>query len=131
MFYFPMAPSQEGERAERLTNTLLGAKDGGSHHQEHTSASTSLRRMIYYNRPKSDPTARQRYSGNGVFNIKGAGYHPLIYLFSFPFRCHMSPYESADRTRFRWSGFVQCVIKEGTIVALSKGVGMLTKKPSS
>ena len=33
MFYFPLAPSQEGERAERLTNTLLGAKHGGRHHQ--------------------------------------------------------------------------------------------------
>ena len=41
-----MPPSQEGERAERLTNTLLGAKDGGQHHQQRTSASTSLRRMI-------------------------------------------------------------------------------------
>ena len=26
--FFPMAPSQDGERAERLTNTLFGAKDG-------------------------------------------------------------------------------------------------------
>ena len=42
-----MAPSREGERAERLTNTLLGAKDGVTkHHQQRTSASTSLRRMI-------------------------------------------------------------------------------------
>ena len=30
---FPLAPSQEGERAERLTNTLLGAKHGGRHHR--------------------------------------------------------------------------------------------------
>ena len=29
-----MAPSQDGERAERLTNTLFGAKDGGRHRQE-------------------------------------------------------------------------------------------------
>ena len=33
VFYFPMAPSQEGERAERLTNTLFGAKHGGRHHR--------------------------------------------------------------------------------------------------
>ena len=25
--FFSMAPSQDGERAERLTNTLFGAKD--------------------------------------------------------------------------------------------------------
>ena len=29
-----MAPNEDGERAERLTNTLLGAKDGGRHRQE-------------------------------------------------------------------------------------------------
>ena len=50
VFYFPLwrlvRPSEDGERAERLTNTLFGAKDGGQHHQERTSASTSLRRMI-------------------------------------------------------------------------------------
>ena len=39
-------PRQDGERAERLINALFGAKDGGQHHQERTSASTSLRRMI-------------------------------------------------------------------------------------
>ena len=41
-----MAPSEDGERAERLTNTLFGAKDGGRHHQERASALTSLRRQI-------------------------------------------------------------------------------------
>ena len=41
-----MAPSQDGERAERLTYTLFGAKDGGRHHQERASALTSLRRQI-------------------------------------------------------------------------------------
>ena len=41
-----MAPSQDGERAERLTNALFGAKDGGRHHQERASALTSLRRQI-------------------------------------------------------------------------------------
>ena len=40
--FFPMAPSKEGERAERLINALFGAKDGGQHHQERSSASTSL-----------------------------------------------------------------------------------------
>ena len=43
---FPMAPSLDGERAERLTYTLFGAKDGGRHHQERASALTSLRRQI-------------------------------------------------------------------------------------
>ena len=46
VFYFPMAPSLDGERAERLTNTLFGAKDRGRHHQERASALTSLRRQI-------------------------------------------------------------------------------------
>ena len=41
-----MAPSEDGERAERLTSTLFGAKDGGRHHQERASALTSLRRQI-------------------------------------------------------------------------------------
>ena len=27
-------PSRDGERGERLTNTLFGAKDGGRHRQE-------------------------------------------------------------------------------------------------
>ena len=44
VFYFPMAPSQGGERAERLTNTLFGAKDGGRHRQERALVLTSLRR---------------------------------------------------------------------------------------
>ena len=39
-------PNQDGERGERLTNTLFGANDGGLHRQERISASTSLRRMI-------------------------------------------------------------------------------------
>jgi len=39
-----MAPSQDGERAERLTNTLFGAKDAGRHHQERALVLTSLRR---------------------------------------------------------------------------------------
>ena len=41
-----MAPSEDGERAIQLANTLLGAKDGGRHHQERASALTSLRRQI-------------------------------------------------------------------------------------
>ena len=41
-----MAPSADGERAERLTYTLFGAKDGGRHRQERASAMTSLRRQI-------------------------------------------------------------------------------------
>ena len=45
-----MAPSQGGESAERLTNTLLGAKHGGQHRQrvrigvdEFASYDTTLR----------------------------------------------------------------------------------------
>ena len=38
-----MAPSEDGERAERLTNTLFGAKDG-RHRQERAVVLTSLRR---------------------------------------------------------------------------------------
>ena len=41
-----MAPRQDGERAERLTNTLFGAKDGGQLRQERALALTSLRRTI-------------------------------------------------------------------------------------
>ena len=41
-----MAPSQDGERAERLTNTLFGAKDEGRHRQERALVLTSLRRQI-------------------------------------------------------------------------------------
>ena len=48
--FFPLwrlvRPSQDGERGERLTNTLLGAKDGGRRHQERASALTSLRRTM-------------------------------------------------------------------------------------
>ena len=44
--FFRMAPSADGERARQLANTLLGAKDGGRHHQECASALTSLRRQI-------------------------------------------------------------------------------------
>ena len=36
-------PNQDGERAERLINTLFGAKDGGLHRQERALALTSLR----------------------------------------------------------------------------------------
>ena len=39
-----MAPSEDGERAERLTNALFGAKDGGRHRQERAVVLTSLRR---------------------------------------------------------------------------------------
>ena len=46
MFFFRVAPSEDGERARQLANTLLGAKDGGRHHQERASALTSLRRQI-------------------------------------------------------------------------------------
>ena len=38
-----VGPSQDGERAERLINTLFGAKDGGQHRQERALALTSLR----------------------------------------------------------------------------------------
>ena len=44
VFFFPMAPSEDSERAERLTNTLFGAKDGGRHRQERAVILTSLRR---------------------------------------------------------------------------------------
>ena len=46
VFFFLMAPSEDGERARQLANTLLGAKDGGHHHRKRTSALTSLRRQI-------------------------------------------------------------------------------------
>ena len=39
-----MATREDGERAERLTNTLFGAKDGGRHRQERAVVLTSLRR---------------------------------------------------------------------------------------
>ena len=44
--FFRMAPSQDSERAERLTNTLFGAKDGGRHRQERALVLTSLRRTM-------------------------------------------------------------------------------------
>ena len=43
---FLMAPSEDGERARQLANTLLGAKDGGRHHQQRALVLTSLRRQI-------------------------------------------------------------------------------------
>ena len=42
----PIRPRQDGERAERLTNTLFGAKDGGRHRQERALVLTSLRRTM-------------------------------------------------------------------------------------
>ena len=39
-------PRQDGERAERLTNTLFGAKIGGRQRQERALVLTSLRRQI-------------------------------------------------------------------------------------
>jgi len=45
-FFFRMAPSLDGERARQLAITLLGAKDGGRHHQERALVLTSLRRQI-------------------------------------------------------------------------------------
>ena len=44
VFFFPMATREHDERAERLTNTLFGAKDGGRHRQERAVVLTSLRR---------------------------------------------------------------------------------------
>ena len=44
VFFFRMAPSVDGERARQLANTLLGAKDGGRHHQQRALVLTSLRR---------------------------------------------------------------------------------------
>ena len=41
-----MAPSVDGERARQLAITLLGAKDGGRHHQERALALTSLSRQM-------------------------------------------------------------------------------------
>jgi len=41
-----MAPSLDGERARQLAIMLLGAKDGGRHHQERALVLTSLRRQI-------------------------------------------------------------------------------------
>ena len=39
-------PNQDGERGERLTNTLFGAKDGERHRQERALVLTSLRRTM-------------------------------------------------------------------------------------
>ena len=58
-----MAPSQDGERAERLTNTLFGAKDGGRHRQERALVLTSLRRTM---RRCALPTESQRYRAYGL-----------------------------------------------------------------
>ena len=41
-----MAPNVDGKRAGQLANTLLGAKDGGRHHQQRALVLTSLRRQI-------------------------------------------------------------------------------------
>ena len=41
-----MAPNVDGKRARQLANTLLGAKDGGRHHQQRALVLTSLRRQI-------------------------------------------------------------------------------------
>ena len=47
--FFPMAPSEDGERARRLTNTLFSAKDGGRHHHERASSSVTTLRISYDN----------------------------------------------------------------------------------
>ena len=73
LFYFPMAPCQEGERAERLTNTLPGAKHGGRHRRQCTSASMSLRRMI---RRCSWP----RISYDDMVSGLKSRYHTLVYV---------------------------------------------------
>ena len=45
-----MAPSEDGERAERLTNTLFGAKDGGRHRQERAVVLkvNDIGKLVYY-----------------------------------------------------------------------------------
>ena len=50
MFFFPVAPSEDGERAERLTNTLFGAKDGGRHRQERAVVLkvNDIGKLVYY-----------------------------------------------------------------------------------
>ena len=45
-FFFPMAPSWDGERAGPLANMLFGAKHGGRHHQWCVSTLPSSRRQI-------------------------------------------------------------------------------------
>ena len=67
-------PTQDGERGERLTNTLSGAKDGGHHHQERALALTSLRRQIL------------RYLLEGIYICTNEGlilllYDMIFYLF--------------------------------------------------
>ena len=61
MFFFPMAHSEDGERAERLTNTLFGAKDRGRHRQERAVALTSLRR--------TETTLRLSYGFGGELTV--------------------------------------------------------------
>ena len=56
-----MAPSEDGERAERLTNTLFGAKDGGRHRQERAVVLTSLRR--------TETTLRLSYGFGGELTV--------------------------------------------------------------
>ena len=56
-----MAPSEDGERAERLTNTLFGAKDRGRHRQERAVALTSLRR--------TETTLRLSYGFGGELTV--------------------------------------------------------------
>ena len=50
VFFFPVAPSEDGERAERLTNTLFGAKDGGRHRQERAVVLkvNDIGKLVYY-----------------------------------------------------------------------------------
>ena len=56
-----MAPSEDGERAERLANTLFGAKDGGRHRQERAVVLTSLRR--------TETTLRLSYGFSGELTV--------------------------------------------------------------
>ena len=56
-----MAPSEDGERAERLTITLFGAKDGGRHRQESAVVLTSLRR--------TETTLRLSYGFGGELTV--------------------------------------------------------------
>ena len=65
MFFFHIwrldRPIQDGERAERLTNTLFGAKDGGRHRQERAVVLTSLRR--------TETTLRLSYGFGGELTV--------------------------------------------------------------
>ena len=56
-----MAPIEDSERAERLTNTLFGAKDGGRHRQERAVVLTSLRR--------TETTLRLSYGFRGELTV--------------------------------------------------------------